>query len=366
MTKQLQGANVGNDLREVARLSGVSVSTASRALAGSALVSTTTRARVEKSALRIGYRPNASARALRTGESRLVGLVITNLVNTSFRVIAEMLQQHLAEAGHQLVLCITGGDVEQERAALHTLIELDASGVVAVGSDSKAFSEARSRGIPVVHLGRRPRALVGDCVLGDERGGARSATELLVRRGHRRIAIVCGVTAVTSGRERLEGYQQALQEAGLERRERLEVPGPFLASTGREAVDALFALPASQRPTGLLIANHESAYGALPRLRELSVSIPDELSVICYEDAPIMAGWWPALTVVDNRPAEMAQLVSALLLDRISGRRPASARAAVHRVSTILLERESVGPDPEGLGPGPRRQVPRDELLSRR
>lgn len=334
---------MAKDLREVARLSGVSVSTASRALSGSPLVSAATRALVVDVAAGIGYRPNASARALRTGGSRLVGLVITNLVNTSFRVIAELLQQQLSGAGHHLVLCITGGDAEQERAALRTLMELDASGVVAVGSNSEAFAEVRARGIPVIHLGRRPAAPVGDAVLGDERGGARLAVELLLARRHRRIAIICGPPSVTSGRERLQGYRQALASAGRPVTDELVVSGPFAAGTGRDAVDALLSLPLSRRPTGLLVANHEAAYGALPRLRELSVSVPNDLSVVCYEDAPIMAGWWPAVTVVDNRPDLMAQLISTLLLDRISGGSRPGGKPAVHRVPGRLIERDSVG-----------------------
>ena len=277
---------MGNDLREVALQGGVSISTASRALAGSNLVSAATRTRIEAVAARIGYHPNASARALRTGGSRLVGLVITNLVNNSFRVIAEILQQQLAEAGYQMVLCITGGDPAQERAALHTLMELGASGVVAVGSDSKAFAEVRVHGIPVVHLGRRPGKLVGDCVLGDERGGAAAATAALIGQGHRRIGVVCGPHQVTSGRERLEGYQRALAAADYPAPAELVVAGPFTAGTGRDAVDRWISLPRARRPTAVLVANHESAYGVLPRLRELSISIPNEMSVVCYEDAP--------------------------------------------------------------------------------
>ena len=246
---------MAHDLREVALLSGVSVSTASRALAGSALVSDTTRLKVQEAAGRIGYRPNASARALRTGGSKLVGLVITNLVNTSFRVIAEIVQQQLAEAGHQLVLCITNGDADAERAALHTLMELNVSGVVAVGSDSVAFAELGAHGIPVVHLGRRPRQLVGDCVLGDERGGSAAAVRLLHGVGHRRIGIICGPSSVTSGRERLAGYRQALQLAGLPDRAELVVAGPFTAQTGLDAVDELLSLPRTRQPTALLVAN---------------------------------------------------------------------------------------------------------------
>jgi LacI family transcriptional regulator len=343
---------VANDLREVARRSGVSISTASRSLAGSSLVSAATRIRVEQVAAAVGYRPNASARALRTARSQLVGLVITNLVNNSFRVIAEIVQQRLAEAGHHLVLSITGGDPVQERAALHTLMELNASGVVVVGSDSKAFAEIRSRGIPVVHLGRRPGKLVGDCVLGDESAGARLAVDLLLAHGHRRVGIVCGPATVTSGRERLDGYRRALVSAGRAVAEELVVAGPFTAQTGLDAVKTFLALPRSRRPTALLVANHESAYGVLPALRELSIDIPGQMSVICYEDAPIMQWWSPAVTVVDNQPAQMAELVARLLMERVTGLRAVTTRPAVHRIPTHLVERGSVGSVPP-RSPGP-------------
>ena len=337
---------MANDLREVARLSGVSVSTASRALAGSTLVNAATRLRVERVASEMGYRPNASARALRTSRSRLVGLVITNLVNNSFRVIAEIVQQRLSEAGHHLVLSITDGDPFQEREALHTLMELNASGVVAVGSDTKAFAEVSARGIAVVHLGRRPGKLVGDCVLGDESAGAATAVEHFLSRGHKRIGIVSGPATVTSGRERLQGYRRALQTAGRPVDDAWTVAGPFTAQTGRDAVDALLALPRSRRPTALLVANHESTYGVLPRLRELGVDVPTEFSVICYEDAPIMQWWSPAITVVDNQPSQMAELVARLLMERITGATEATARPVLHRIPTRLVDRGSVGPVP--------------------
>ena len=341
------------DLREVARRSGVSVSTASRALGGSGLVSASTRERVEAIASELGYRPNASARALRTGGSRLVGLVITNLVNNSFRVIAEKVQQRLAEHGYHLVLSITGGDSEQERAALHTLLELGASGVVAVGSNNAAFAEVGAHGVCVVHLGRRPEKLVGDCVLGGESGGAAAATKLLLEHGHRRIGIVCGPQSVTSGRERLQGYRRALLDAGLPTPPELVSVGPFTAETGRITIDRFMALPRRTRPTALLVANHESTYGVLPRLRELSIVVPEEISVICYEDAPIMRWWSPAITVVDNQPEQMADLVARLLIERMATAAETTMRPVVHRIPTLMVQRGSVAAVPR-RAPGPR------------
>ena len=334
------------DLRQVAERSGVSVSTASRALAGSTVVSSSTRLRVEEAARALAYRPNASARTLRTTRSRLIGLVITNLVNSSLRVIAEIVQQRFDAAGYQLVLCISGGDAEQESRALRTLMDLDVCGVVAVGSNNTAFAELRAGAIPVIHLGRRPTRLVGDCVLGDEAGGAAAATRHLLENGHRRIAIICGPASITSGRERLRGYQQALRAAGLVFSDRLVVSGPLVADTGSAAVDSLLGLPRSRRPTGLVVANSEAVQGVLPRLGELKVTVPQQLSIVCYEDAPITAWWHPPISVIDSQPASMAELVARLLLEQVADSKATARKPTVYRIATRLVERSSVGPPP--------------------
>src|SRR2546430_15025482 len=176
-------ASVAVDLRQVAQHSGVSVSTASRALSGAPWVSGQTVARVRAAAAALGYRPNASARALRTARSQFIGLVITNLVNTSFHTIAEVVQRELARRGYQLMLSVTAGDAVQERSALRTLVDHSAAGVIVVGSDSEATEELRELRTPTVHLARRPRQPAGDCVLGDEIAVGRLATAYLLVAG---------------------------------------------------------------------------------------------------------------------------------------------------------------------------------------
>lgn len=333
-----------SDLRRVAEQSGVSVSTASRALSGAPRVSPATRRRVQAAADALGYRPNATARALRTSRSQLVGLVVTNLMNASFRTIAEVVQQRLADHQLQMVLCLTGGDAEQERAALRTLADHNATGVILVGSDNEATQELRRTGTPVVHLARRPDQPAGDCVLGDDLAGSREATNYLLGLGHRRIAIIAGPQDVTSGRERLLGYRVAIGEHGLSLREDLVHTGPFLPSTGSHSVRRLLALPARQRPTALIVANHEASAGALATLQEIDVQVPVALSVICYEDAELMRWWHPAMTVIDNNPAEMGELATRLLIERISGDRDPDSPFREFRVGTRLIERASCSP----------------------
>jgi len=329
------------DLRQVAQLSGVSISTASRALNGSDRVSGVTVAKVRAAATELGYRPNASARALRTARSQFVGLVVTNLVNASFHTIAEVVQLELAKRGYQLLLSVTGGDPRQERSALHTLADHSAAGVIVVGADSEATDELRERGTAVVHLARRPKCPAGDCVLGDDIAGGRTATEYLLARGHRRIAIIAGPPDVQSGAERMQGYWLAMTAAGLPISDMLARPVALSPASGAEAVATLLALPARQRPTALIVANHEAAYGALPALRERSVAIPDELSVICHEDSQLARWWHPAVTVIDNNARRMGELAARLLLRRLDSASSGPDEFSEFRVGIRLVERGS-------------------------
>jgi LacI family transcriptional regulator len=334
------------DLRQVAQLSGVSVSTASRALNGSARVSGDTVAKVRAAATELGYRPNASARALRTARSQFVGLVVTNLVNASFHTIAEVVQRELARRGYQLLLSVTGGDPAAERSALHNLADHSAAGVIVVGADSEATDELRERGTPVVHLARRPRRPAGDCVLGDDITGGRTATEYLLARGHRRIAIIAGPPEVQSGAERMQGYWLAMRAAGLPISDALARPTALNPDSGAAAVAALMALPGDERPTALIVTNHEASYGALPALRERSIAIPDKLSVICHEDSQLARWWHPAITVIDNNARQMGELAARLLLQRLDAADAGSADSefSEFRVGIRLVERGSCRP----------------------
>jgi LacI family transcriptional regulator len=312
-------------------------------------VSAATQVKVRAAAEALGYRPNASARALRTARSEFIGLVVTNLVNTSFHTIAEVVQREFARRGYQLMLSVTGGDPVQERSALRILVDHSAAGVIVVGSDSEATEELRERGTPTVHLARRPRDPAGDCVLGDEISGGRSATEYLLEKGHRRIAIIAGPPEVQSGRERMQGYWLAMQAAGVPVSEELTLAVALSPDAGGPAVGALLALPARRRPTALLVANHEASYGALPALREHSVTIPGDLSVICYEDSQLARWWHPAITVIDNNARQMGELAARLLLQRLDPADRTRADGAREefsefRVGTRLIERDSCQP----------------------
>jgi LacI family transcriptional regulator len=238
------------------------------------------------------------------------------------------------------MLTVTAGDPASERAALRTLAEHTAAGVIVVGSDGAASEELRALGMPTVHLARRPSHPAGDCVLGDDITGGRLAAEHLLGLGHRRIAIIAGPASVQSGRERMAGYWLGLRAAGIEPDEAMATAQS--PDAGADAIGALIGLPARRRPTALIIANHEAGYGALPALRERSVAVPAELSVVCYEDSPLARWWHPAVTVIDNNARQMGELAAQLLLKRLApDDRAGGEEFSEFRVGARLVERDS-------------------------
>jgi LacI family transcriptional regulator len=147
---------------------------------------------------------------------------------------------------------------------------------------------------------------------------------------------------VQSGRERMAGYWLGLRGAGIEPDEALALATAQSPDAGADAIAALTGLPARRRPTALIIANHEAGYGALPALRERSVAVPAELSVVCYEDSPLARWWHPAVTVIDNNARQMGELAAQLLLKRlVPDDRAGGEEFSEFRVGARLVERDS-------------------------
>lgn len=326
-------------LVDVAVAAGVSRSTASRALSGSPLISPQTRAAVEAAARSLGYRPNRAASALRSNRSHLLGLVMNNLINASFHTIAEVVHKRASAAGFQVLLCITDADPVRENDVLAMLGEHGVDGTIVIGSgrSAPASNALLAQGRAVVNLIRSVRDSRASTVLADDVEGARDATAHLLALGHRRIGYIGGTAEATSGRERFAGYRSALADAGIAVDDAIVRKGPFTTEFGAEAVNSL--LDSGEAITALYAANHEAVFGILPTLVSRGVSVPDELSLICHEDMPWLALWQPAITVVDNGAAQLANLAMDLLFQQIN--ESAAPDGRTYRIGARLVERAS-------------------------
>jgi LacI family transcriptional regulator len=329
-------------LKDVAKAADVSVATASRALAGGGLTNERTQQRLSRIAEEMGYRPNPIARGLRVGRSGLIGLVLHNLNNASFQIMAEVVQARFQALGYQTLLCIAGDDPEQELATLDTLTDHRVDGLIVVptGKNGARLVAAQKRNTPLVCIIRRDGEGELETVLADDPQGAYAGTQYLIGLGHKRIGLIVGRMDTTSGQERLSGYLRALREAGIVADESLIHSGHFSPETGESAARTLLALP--ERPTAIFVANHESALGVFRVIAELGLTIPDDLSLLCYEDVPWFAWHRPAISVVDSGPRELANLAVDRLLQRISGKDEGTQEPPrEYRVGSRLVKRDS-------------------------
>jgi LacI family transcriptional regulator len=328
-------------LRDVAQAAKVSVSTASRALAGGGLTSPATAARLQAVAAKLGYRPNTMARGLKTRSSRLVGLVVHNLTNASFRTLAEVVTRRLRAEGYQVILCITADDPAQEADTVATLTDQRVDGLIIcpTGQNSAQLTALERSGTPVTCVVRRDDAADLETVLAADPDGAFAGTNYLLALGHRRIGLIVGRAETTSGRERLSGYRRALEEAGLSFDPDLVHAGRYEPETGLAGCQHLLDRP--DRPTALFIANHEAALGVLRGLAERQILVPEDISLLCYEDMPGFAWQRPAISVVDSGAFAMAELAADRLLHRLKN---AGDHAREYRIGARLIERQSCAP----------------------
>lgn len=330
---------------EVARLAGVSKSTAARALSGDPHVSEDSRTRVKAAAESLGYTVNRMASALRGGRSRLIGLVVTNLVNASVLKIIEVMEARAQEEGYVVLLGVTEGRPDREAAVVNALTRHGIDGLVIMqsGANTASIDALFDKGLAVVNLIRLPAASHPPAVLADNCEGTRCATRHLLDAGHSRIAYVGGLPETTTGAERFEGFRMALGERGLSPLPALVRRGPFLPHFGVEACRAL--LPLRDSFSAILVTNHEALFGVLSVLIEERIEIPHSLSLVGFEDVNWFRDWHPALTVVDVDPAAMAEAAFELLLGQINragGELPPITRKPTH----LLLRGSTAAPRP--------------------
>ena len=331
-------------LEDVARAARVSVSTASRALAGKGLANRLTELKVRRAAAELGYRPNTLARGLKTRSSRLIGLVVHNLVNASFQTLVEVAQKRLLGEGYQVILCITGDDAEQEARTLEILADhrIDGLIIVPTGHNGARLASLEASGVPVVCVVRRDEAADLEAVLAADPEGAYAGTGYLLDLGHRRVGLVAGRQETTSGRERLSGYLRALNERGIPTDQTLVHVGPYDPETGVLASRRF--LDMENPPSALFVANHEASFGVLRVLSERRIAIPEQLSLLCYEDVPWFSWHRPAISVVDNGAPNIASLAVDRLLRRTAPGGPDEEEKREFRVGARLVVRESCSP----------------------
>jgi LacI family transcriptional regulator len=327
-------------LADIARVAGTSPSTASRALSGRGYVSAGARTRLQEAAERLGYVPNASARTLKQQTSRVVGVAVSDLGNQFYATLAAGIEQTLREADFQMVLVSDNSDESQELACARAFLAMRAAGVIITPADRSAAALLARNGVAVVEVDRQLADVPCDAVVLDNARGAREATDHLLELGHRRIALLMADTDWTSDAGRLQGYVQALDEAGVEVDERLILPVAFHAPDAEERIGRLVA---EERPTAIFAANNTLAEHAWQVLRRRRLRLPRDVSLVGFDDVPWMTMVDPGITAVVQPILEMGRAAAQLLLRRAED--PDCPRT-VQMLESTLVRRGSTGPPP--------------------
>jgi LacI family transcriptional regulator len=308
---------------DVARASGVSYSTVSRVLNDFAFVKSSTREKVLSTASELGYVANLQARSLAGGKSNLIGMVVPNLDNAYVNVLSQSIDEALSSAGYDLMVYTTHRKKGKEAQFVNTLMGGLSDGLLLVVPvidyetlESSYLELLRQRQFPYVLIGQIDEQKKSTVVDSSNWQGGYEATRYLIELGHKKIAFITGFMAIHSARERLAGYQAALQEAGLAVDERLIVEGDFQVNGGYKAAQRLLEL--SPRPTAIFASNDVSAFGAMDALRHAGLNVPKDMSVIGFDDVPQASTIYPKLTTVRQPLGEMGHLAVKLLLEQIN------------------------------------------------
>lgn len=307
-------------IKDVARRAGVAISTVSAVINRSAPVSDDTIARVEAAVAEIGYTPHGAAQSLRSGRSRLIGLVVPNIANPHFAAVAREVENVCLAAGYTSVVYSTGQDAERESQVLKMMRVQRVAGLIVIPTRSDAEHGAAlvdQIHVPTVLLDMYVEGLPYDVIKTDNIEAGRIATEHLLSLGHRRIGIIVGIPGLATSDDRYAGYRKAFADRGLTPDPDLALPGDFDQKTAHDMGLELLAL--KPRPTAIVTISNMMTMGLLFAIREQGLAIPDDLSVVGIDDLEFAQLLDPKPTAVTTPILAMARRSIQKLLAQLSG-----------------------------------------------
>lgn len=326
-------------LIDIAQAAGVSRSTVSRALSDPpGNVGPETLAHIRRVAESLGYEPNLVARSLRSQKTNVVGIILKDLRSDATLRMIQGLQEHLNEARYQSLLCLTKDDPQIEAEYLRTLQAQRVAGIVtsSTGGNTELYRRLLDAGIPAASVIRRAPLPEIPEFFSDEYQSALHATSYLLNLGHRRVAIVLGEQKTRSSEYRYLGYCAAHDQSRVPVNPSLVFRGAFGPETGQAAVAEFLGL--RERPTALLIANNEAAFGVIAACVQHQIRIPEDLSLISYENSILLENWSPRISTIDTKPELIGERVARHLITQIESGDTPTAEAGEETAQRQFFE----------------------------
>ena len=306
------------NIDDVAKAAGVSIATVSRVLSDKPYVSQSARARVLESVAELGYRPSRVAQSLRSQQTQIIGLIISDIQNPFFTAIVRAVEDYAHSHDYTLLLCNSDEDPEKETIYINLMLAENVAGVIispTAGAEA-ACKQLLKNKIAVVSIDRRMATIDVDTVVTENVNATHKLISHLIENNHHRIGAITAPVAISTGYERQQGYRQALTDHHIELAPELVCAGIPKIETGYTLTNQLLAL--DDPPTALFTGNNLLTIGALRAIHEHNLSIPQDIAIVVYDEMDWMFVINPPLTVVAQPTYAIGQHAAELLLNRIA------------------------------------------------
>ncbi|SEG28715.1 HTH-type transcriptional repressor PurR [Vibrio hangzhouensis] len=327
-------------IKDVARLAGVSTTTVSHVINKTRFVAEATQEKVMAAVDELNYAPSAVARSLKCNSTKTIGMLVTQSTNLFFSEVIDGVESYCYRQGYTLILCNTGGVYEKQRDYIRMLAEKRVDGILVMCSDlTEELLEMldRQSDIPKVIMDWGPESSQADKIIDNSEEGGYLATKFLIENGHTDIACLSGHLEKAVCQERIVGYKRALAEAGIEMKEDRILEGNFECDTAVIAANRIAAM--EDRPTAIFCFNDTMALGLMSRLQQLGVNVPEDISVIGYDNIELAEYFSPPLTTIHQPKRRVGKNAFEILLERIKDK---GHEKRIFEMHPEVVERDSV------------------------
>ncbi len=329
-------------IEDVAQLADVSITTVSAVINNTRYVSPELTERVNNAIEELNYHPDQLGRGLRKGQSNAIGLLVSDITNPFFPRVARGVEDCARENHYNLILCNTDEDPVEEKHYLSLLRSQRVDGIIIAPTTEGAdnIESLFSDSIPIVLIDRSVDGLNLPEIVSDNYGGAYRAVNYLIKKGHENIGFVAGINGIQSTDHRLRGYRDALEDNSIEFNKDLVVMGNSQLKESYKATSKLFAN--TEDVSAIFAANNLMVIGVIQYLKDHSISYPEDISIICFDDTEWGAAVTPGITSVSQKPYEIGYRAGCKLFDLISSTDEAQEDKTRVVLPTTLQKRDSV------------------------